>query len=135
MVGFTQADLVIPSSKPANLGRFFTAQMRSILELALQPWHTIFGIAAMTGLMPGEVLGLSIDDLDFEQQLILVRLSTWYRHLILAKRTRSVATVPTPGPLAEVLTNFLGSWRPNEKRLPFSNPASVSIVTRASPTK
>lgn len=108
MAGFTQGDLVIPSSKPAKLGRFFTARMRSILELALQPWHTIFGIAAMTGLMPGEVLGLSIDDLDFEQQLILVRLSAWYRHLM-AKSTRSVATVPTPGPLAEVLTNFLGS--------------------------
>jgi len=44
----------LPSSKPAKLGRFFTAeQIRSILELALQPWHTIFGIAAMTGLMPG----------------------------------------------------------------------------------
>jgi integrase len=29
--------------------------------------------------------------------------------------------VPMPGPLAEVLTNFLASWRPNEKRLLFSN--------------
>ena len=37
------------------------------------------------------------------------------------KSTRSVATVPMPGPLAEVLTNFLASWRPNEKRLLFSN--------------
>jgi hypothetical protein len=26
-----------------------------------------------------------------------------------------------PGPLAGVLTNFLASWRPNEKRLLFSN--------------
>jgi len=59
----------------------------------------------MAGLRPGEVLGLSIDDLDFEQRLIFVRLSAWYRHLILPKSTRSVATVPMPGPLAEVLTN------------------------------
>jgi integrase len=73
----------------------------------------------MTGLRPGEVLGLSIDDLDFEQRLIFVRRSTWYSHLISPKSSRSVATVP--GPLAEMLTNFLAAWRPNEKRLLFSN--------------
>jgi len=75
----------------------------------------------MTGLRPGEVLGLSIDDLDFEQRLIFVRRSAWYRHLISPKSSRSVATVPMPSPLAEVLTNYLASWHPNEKRLLFSN--------------
>src|SRR4029077_3830134 len=38
----------------------------------------IFALAAMTGLRPGEVLGLSIDDLDFEQRSIFVRRSAWY---------------------------------------------------------
>jgi len=47
--------------------------------------------------------------------------SAWYSHLISPKSNRSVATVPMPGPLAEVLTNYLASWRPNEKRLLFSN--------------
>jgi len=122
VAGFKQSDLVIPRSKPSKPGRFFTVeQMRAILALASEPWHTIFTLAAMTGLRPGEVLGLSIDDLDFEQRLIFVRRSAWYRHLILPKSTRSVATVPMPGPLVEVLTNFLASWRPNEKRLLFSN--------------
>jgi integrase len=120
--GFQQSDLVIPCSKPGKPGRFFTAeQVRSILALASEPWRTIFAIAAMTGLRPGEVLGLSIDDLDFEQRLIFVRRSAWYRHLISPKSARSVATVPMPGPLVEVLTNHLASWRPNEKRLLFSN--------------
>lgn len=122
VAGFQQRDLVIPCSKPGKPGRFFTAeQMRSILALALEPWRTIFALAAMTGLRPGEVLGLSIDDLDFEQGLIFVRRSAWYSHLISPKSNRSVATVPMPGPLAEVLTNYLASWRPNEKRLLFSN--------------
>ena len=122
VAGFKQSDLVIPCSKPSKPGRFFTVeQMRAILALASEPWHTIFTLAAMTGLRPGEVLGLSIDDLDFEQRLIFVRRSAWYRHLIFPKSTRSVATVPMPGPLVEVLTNFLASWRPNEKRLLFSN--------------
>jgi integrase len=119
---FRQGDLVIPCSKPSKPGRFFTAeQVRSILALASEPWYAIFALAAMTGLRPGEVLGLSIDDLDFEQRLIFVRRSAWYSHLISRKSSRSVATVPMPEPLAEVLTNFLASWRPNEKRLLFAN--------------
>lgn len=122
VAGFQQSDLVIPCAKPSKPGRFFTAeQIRSILALASEPWRTIFALAAMTGLRPGEVLGLSIDDLDFGQRLIFVRRSAWYRHLISPKSSRSVATVPMPGPLAEVLTNYLASWRPNEKRLLFSN--------------
>jgi integrase len=122
VAGFQQRDLVIPCAKPSKPGRFFTAeQMRSILALASEPWYSIFALAAMTGLRPGEVLGLSIDDLDFEQGLIFVRRSAWYRHLISPKSSRSVATVPMPGLLSEVLTTFLASWRPNEKRLLFSN--------------
>lgn len=122
VAGFQQGDLVIPCAKPSKPGRFFTPeQVRSILALASEPWYTIFALAAMTGLRPGEVLGLSIDDLDFEQRLIFVRRSAWYRHLISPKNSRSVATVPMPGPLFEVLTNYLASWSPNEKRLLFSN--------------
>ena len=122
VAGFHHGDLVIPRAKPSKPGRFFTAkQVRAILTLASEPWRTIFALAAMTGLRPGEVLGLSIDDLDFEQRLIFVRRSAWYRHLISPKSSRSVATVPMPEPLAETLTNYLASWRPNEKRLLFSN--------------
>jgi integrase len=122
VAGFRQGDLVIPCSKPSKPGRFFTPeQIRSILALASKPWRTLFTLAAMTGLRPGEVLGLSIDDLDFEQRLIFVRRSAWYTHLISPKSSRSVATVPMPGPLAEVLTNYLASWNPNDKRLLFSN--------------
>ena len=122
VAGFRWDELVIPDSKPSKPGRFFTAeQVRAILVLASEPWRTVFTLAAMTGLRPGEVLGLSIDDLDFEQRLIFVRRSAWYSRLILPKSTRSVATVPMPEPLADVLVNYLASWRPNEKRLLFSN--------------
>jgi len=120
--GFRQGDLAIPCSKPSRPASFFTAeQIRSILAQVSEPWHTIFAVTAMTGFRPGEVLGLSIDDLDFEQRLIFVRRSAWYRHLILPKNPRSVATVPMPEPLAQVLANFLASWRLNETWLLFSN--------------
>lgn len=117
-----QSDLVIPASTPSKPARFFTPeQVRSILMLAVEPWRTIFALAAMAGLRAGEVLGLSIDDLDFEQRLIFVRRSAWYSRLIIPKTARSVAAVPMPEPLAEMLTNYLASWRPNEKRLLFPN--------------
>jgi integrase len=115
-------DLTIPSSGPSRPGRFFTAeQVRSILALASEPWRTIFTLAVVTGLRPGEVLGLSIDDLDFERRLVFVRRSAWYSRLISPKTARSEAPVPMPEPLAEVLANYLASWRPNDKRLLFSN--------------
>lgn len=81
-------------------------QARSILALASEPWHIIFGLAAVTGLGPGQVLSPSIDDLDLEQRLIFVRRLAWYRHLISPKSARSVATIPMPGSLAELLTNY-----------------------------
>jgi integrase len=122
VTGFRQSDLVTPCSKPCKPGRFFTAdQVRSILALASEPWRTIFALVAMTGARPGKVLGLSIDDLDFEQRLIFVRCSAWYSYLLSPKTKRSVTTVPMPEPLAETLANYLASWRPNEKRLLFSN--------------
>lgn len=117
-----QGDLVIPASCPSKPGRFFTVeQVRSILALASDPWRAIFALAAMAGLRAGEVLGLSMDDLDFEQRLIFVRRSAWSGRLFSPKSSRSVAAVPIPEPLAEMLTNYLASWRPNEKRLLFPN--------------
>jgi len=135
VAGFKQSDLVVPDSKPGKPGRFFTAeQVRAILALATEPWRTIFALAAMTGLRPGEVLGLSIDDLDFDQKLLFVRRSAWYGQLISPKNARSVATVPIPGPLVEMLKSYLASWHPNEKRLLFpnrrSNPHSENKVVQ-----
>jgi integrase len=122
VAGFQHGDLVIPCAKPRKTGRFFTGeQVRSILALASEPWRTIFALAAMTGLRPGEVLGLSVDDLDFEQRLIYVRRSAWCSQLISPKNASSAATVPMPEPLADLLTKHLASWLPNEKRLLFSN--------------
>jgi len=43
--------------------RFFTAEsVSAILGKAAEPRRTIFAVAAMNGLRPGEVLGLSTED-------------------------------------------------------------------------
>lgn len=117
-----QADLVIPASRPSKPGRFFTAeQVRSILSLSSEPWRSMFALAAMAGLRADEVLGLSFDDLDFEQRLIFVRRSAWSGRLFSPKSSRSVAAIPMPEPLAEILTNYRALWSANEKRLLFPN--------------
>lgn len=105
----------------AVLPYYISAYFRSILSLASEPWRTMFALAAMAGLRAGEVLGLSMDDLDFEQRLIFVRRSAWHGRLFSPKSARSVAALPMPEPLAEMLTNYLALWRPNEKRLLFPN--------------
>ena len=117
-----QTDLAISSSKPSRAGRFFTAeQVVSIIERASEPWHTVFSIAAMTGLRPGEVLGLSTEDLDFGTKQIFVRRSAWYSQLLAPKSKRSVGVVPMPALLEEKLRSHLLRWSPNPKRLLFCN--------------
>jgi integrase len=70
---FQISDLVLPAERIRVKARFFTAeQAGAIIAAAENPWRVIFAIAAMTGLRPGEVLGLSVDDLDFENRLLCV---------------------------------------------------------------
>jgi integrase len=94
--------------------------VRAIIEAAEQPWRTLFAVAAMTGLRPGEVLGLSTDDLDFERRLIHVRRSAWYSKLQSPKNQSSVAAIPMPAALETALRDYLSVWRPNPQSLLFA---------------
>lgn len=117
-----QADLAIPSSRPSRPGRFFTAEnVIAILEKAADPWRTIFGVAALTGMRPGEVLGLSVEDIDFEARQIFVRPSAWYSQLLTPKTKHSENIVPMPEPLEAMLRSYLLNWRPNPNKLLFVN--------------
>lgn len=119
---FKVSDLVLPANGIRAMPRFFTAeQATEIIVAAGNPWRTMFAIAAMTGLRPGEVLGLSVDDLDFEHRLIYVRQTAYYSKLQTPKSKASAAPVPMPALLEEMLREYLRVWRPNPKRLLFSN--------------
>jgi integrase len=117
-----QTDLAISSSKPSRPGKSFTAeQVIAIIKKAEEPWHTIFSVAALTGMRPGEVLGLAIDDLDFGSKQIFIRQSAWYSQLLTPKSKGSVGVVPMPADLEDTLRGHLLRWKPNPKRLLFCN--------------
>jgi integrase len=114
-------DLTLPGERIRKAPRFFTAdQATAIIDAAKNPWRMIFALAAMTGMRPGEVLGLAVDDLDFEGRLIHVRQTAYYSKLQTPKSRSSIAAVPMPSPLEGMLREYLKTWKPNAARLLFA---------------
>jgi integrase len=110
------SDLVLPADEIRKQARFFTAdEVKRILAIASEPYRTMFAIAAMTGLRAGEVLGLQREDLDLDRQLLHVRRSAWCGREQSVKTRSSSAPVAMPAILAEILREYLASWKPNEK--------------------
>lgn len=119
--GVDFARLTFPAKGERVRARFFTAeQARRIIEVSEEPFATIFAVAAMTALRPGELLGLKIEDLDFERGVIFVRRSAWYSKLQSPKNDGSIRALPMPKPLASRLKVYLQSWRPNPAGLLFA---------------
>ena len=81
-----------------------------------------------------EILGLSVDDLDFEAKQIFVRQSAWRTKLLAPKTKASVAPVTMALPLEETLREYLKTWKPNPNRLLFAartgNPHLLDRIVR-----
>jgi len=104
--------LVLPERKVQQQARSFTPeQAKAILGLAQDPWRTMFEIAAYVGLRAGEILGLSVEDVDLERGVLNVRKTAWYGHIQTAKSVGSENTIPVPENLAEMLRKVIGDRR------------------------
>ena len=68
--------------------RYLTAEeMRNIIDACKNPQHkALFAIQAATGARFGEVVGLHVEDLDFENSLVHIRRSV-YKHQEIAPKT------------------------------------------------
>lgn len=114
--------LALPHGDVDSSVRSFSAdQARRIIDTASEPFSTMFAVFAMTGMRAGEVLGLQIEDLDFEHGLIFVRRSAWYGQIQTLKSRASKGALPMPEALAAMLKAYLRSWTPNPLRLLFAN--------------
>jgi integrase len=117
------ADLELGMRGAATVVPFFTReQATQIVEAAKQPHKTLFALAWFTGLRSGELLALTVDDLNFNDHTIRVNKSAddLTQAVRQPKTECSVAMLPMPSELESVLRNYLDShWQPNEGRILF----------------
>jgi integrase len=117
--------LSLPTAGEKQEQRFFPKeQSRQIIEASEEPDATVYAVLALTGLRPGEALGLEVADLDFDRKLIHVRrtLDHATRTMLKPKSKSSAADVPMAEELAKRLQLFLANhWRPNKLGLLFCN--------------
>lgn len=96
--------LALPERDSKKQARTFTpGQARDIIALATGQSRAMFALAAMAGLRVGEILGLQVDDFDFEHLFFHVRRSVWRGKLQTPKNINSEASLPLPVPLARII--------------------------------
>jgi integrase len=123
-VSFADMELGISTSDPETA--FFTrAQVGRIIAAAKEPYKTMFAVAWATGLRAGELLALTVADLDFQRKNIRVNKSSDdnTRQIRQPKTKNSTALLPIPSGLEAVLENHLAHhWKPNPAGFLFANP-------------
>jgi integrase len=95
---------------------FFTrSQVGDIIGAAREPFKTLFAVAWFTGMRAGEILALTVDDLNFTDKTIRVNKSTddSTRKVRQPKTKASIAQLPMPTALETHLRNYLMLWKPN----------------------
>jgi integrase len=107
--GVSVKRLVLPEREVKQQARTFTPeQAKAIIELAQDPWRTMFAVAAYAGLRAGEILGLSVEDVDLARGVLNIRKTAWYGRIQTAKSVGSESTIPIAENLAETLLRFIG---------------------------
>jgi integrase len=131
-VGF--ADLQLGSIATEKPVAFFTReQAKLIIEEAPEPFKTLFTLAWLTGLRAGELLALTLDDLNFDRKTIRVNKASddLTREIRQPKTKGSVALLPMPSALEDVLRNYIQkSWKPNPSGLLFPSKKDGKPRTR-----
>ena len=107
--GVSVRRLVLPTREVKQPARTFAPeQARAIIERAQDPWRTMFAIAAYAGLRAGEILGLSVEDVDLTRGVLNIRKTAWYGQIQTAKSVGSESTIPIAENLAEMLRKVIG---------------------------
>ncbi len=131
-VGFS--DLELGASNGQTVVPFFTRdEAVAIVDAAKEPFKTLFALAWNTGLRAGEILALTVDDLDFTHKTIRVNKSADdLTRIVRQPKTKcSIAALPMPSTLESVLRNYLmAHWKPNAGRILFPDKAGTNCRSR-----
>ncbi|HZR63866.1 MAG TPA: site-specific integrase [Terriglobales bacterium] len=95
-----------------------------ILAELREPYRTIFALDFQSGLRAGELLGLTLADIDLEARIIRPKRQADDRTRTLRglKTKKSASPVPITPETAAMLAEYLGKhWRPNPANLLFPN--------------
>jgi integrase len=121
-VGF--ADLELGSSSQTESPFFTRGQATQIIDAAPEPFKTLFALAWSTGLRAGEILALTLNDLDFNHKTIRVNksLDDATREVRQPKTPKSIATLPMTTALEGKLREYIQChWKPNPAQILFPN--------------
>jgi integrase len=103
---------------------FKPVHVAKILAEAKEPYKTMFALAWSTGLRAGELLGLTVSDLDFQRGVIQPRKQADDRTRVLRelKTRKSKSAVAITPETTALLANYLSNhWRENPNGLLFPN--------------
>jgi len=117
-------DLTLRNDERSERPYFTSDEARRIIAAAGEPYKTMFALAATTGLRAGELLALTVGDLDFRRKTIRVSKSADdnTRMIREPKTKKSVALLPMASDLAVLLHDHLQHhWKDNENQFLFVN--------------
>jgi integrase len=123
--GYMQHDPLENVTMPRMLAQdqpsYSVEQVRQIIGKADEPHRTMFWLIAETGMRGGEACGLSVDDVDFTNGVVLVRRSAWRGKLQAPKTVNAVRCLPMSDVLQRHMHGYLNKdWRANSQRLLFT---------------
>jgi integrase len=126
-------DLIMPSRGLVEKPCLTPDQAREIIRKADEPFKTMFWIVAETGMRGGEVCGLLVEDVDFENCLIHVRRSAWRGKLQTPKTGNAVRHFPISKTLVEHIQTFCGGVHAVRQVAPDAKAVSqMSVAAQAS---
>jgi integrase len=115
--GVKPSDLELGTRTERTSVPFFTREQAAlIIGEAREPFKTLFTLAWNTGMRAGELLALTLDDLDFTNKTIRVnKASDDNTRIVRQPKTKcSNALLPMPSALEAVLRNYIQRhWKPN----------------------
>ena len=123
--GVKPADIEYGTRTERTSVPFFTRkQAELIIAEAKEPFKTLFALAWNTGMRSGELLALTIDDLDFTSKTIRVNKATDDNTRIVRqpKTKCSNALLPMSSGLEAILRSYITRWKPN--------PGGILFATR-----
>lgn len=117
------SDLTLPEKEKTKPQFLSGREIKKLIKASRGVLRTILMVLALTGMRINEVLGLRVEDIDFENKVIHVRKSAYNGTLGTPKSAASAADIPLSATLAKEIRKHLKSkhFRENSLGVLFAN--------------